>query len=64
VKAGEVLSPEEIQALLAKRHMGEQTATCPHGRPTSLILTRTEIERQFKRDYRSMKPQEDETVLP
>jgi DNA mismatch repair protein MutL len=62
VKAGEVLSPEEIQSLLSRRRLGEPTATCPHGRPTTLVLTRQEIERQFKRDYRSTRPQEDDTI--
>jgi len=62
VKSGERLAPEEIEALLATRVVGEQTATCPHGRPTTLVLTREEIERQFKRDYRSTEPREDETI--
>jgi DNA mismatch repair protein MutL len=64
VKAGETLSPEEIRDLLAQRDAVEGTATCPHGRPTSLMLTRSEIERQFKRDYRSVRPEEDETIPP
>ena len=64
VKAGEALSPQEIQELLARRDSAEQTATCPHGRPTSLVLTKSEIERQFKRDYKSTRPQDDETILP
>ena len=64
VKAGDALSPEEIRDLLSQREIVEQTATCPHGRPTSLMLTRSEIERQFKRDYRSIRPQDDETIPP
>jgi DNA mismatch repair protein MutL len=62
VKSGEALAPEEIEALLATRNVGEQTATCPHGRPTTLVLTREEIERQFKRDYRSTEAKDDETI--
>jgi DNA mismatch repair protein MutL len=62
VKSGDVLAPEEIEALLATRYLAEQTATCPHGRPTTLVLTRQEIERQFKRDYRSTEAKEDETI--
>jgi len=62
VKAGDTLSQEEMQALLASRHSDSQTATCPHGRPTSLVLSRSEIERSFKRDYRTSRPTEDETI--
>lgn len=64
VKAGDTLKADEIRALLAKRDLAEQTATCPHGRPTSLILSRSEIERQFKRDYRSLRSQDDDTLPP
>jgi len=64
VKAGDVLTAEEVQSLLAKRHMAEQTATCPHGRPTSLVLPRDEIERQFHRDYRTTRPEDDDTLPP
>ncbi len=64
VKAGDTLSPEEIRDLLAQRDAVEGTATCPHGRPTPLMLTRSEIERQFKRDYRSVRPEDDETLPP
>mgnify|MGYP000399365228 CR=1 FL=1 len=64
VKAGDVLSREEIQALLARRDMAEQTATCPHGRPTALVLTRAEIERQFKRDHRVARAKQEEPGPP
>ena len=64
VKAGDALKPDEVRSLLAKRDAVAQTATCPHGRPTSLLLSRSEIERQFKRDYRSTRPQDDETLPP
>jgi DNA mismatch repair protein MutL len=49
VKAGDPLSPEEIQALLAKRHLVDRSTNCPHGRPTSLQLSIKDLERQFKR---------------
>jgi len=49
VKAGDPLSPEEIQSLLAQRDQIERSSNCPHGRPTSLRLTLTDLERQFKR---------------
>jgi len=62
VKAGDVLSQDEMQALLSHRGGDQPSATCPHGRPTSLMLTRDEIERSFKRNYPTSRPTEDETI--
>ena len=62
VKAGDRLLPEEMEALLERRNLAELAATCPHGRPTSLILPKDELERQFKRDYRSVKPPGDDGI--
>jgi len=50
VKAGDRLRPSEIEALLARRDaLGSEAETCPHGRPTSLLFSLDEMERQFKR---------------
>jgi DNA mismatch repair protein MutL len=49
VKAGDRLTPDEIDGLLALRETVEQHQTCAHGRPTTLKLTVRELERQFKR---------------
>ncbi len=49
VKAGQRLSPEEIDTLLAQRHLIDDAHHCPHGRPTALVLSRTELDRQFGR---------------
>ncbi len=49
VKAGDPLSPDEIAALLERRHLLENTHHCPHGRPTALTFTRAELEKQFGR---------------
>ncbi len=49
VKAGDSLTQEEIQALLARRQEVERSSNCPHGRPTSLRLTLRDLEKQFKR---------------
>ncbi|MGB2830099.1 MAG: DNA mismatch repair protein MutL, partial [Phycisphaerae bacterium] len=51
VKAGDPLRPAEIEALLAHREASDMAATCPHGRPTALVLSRTDLEKQFGRDY-------------
>ena len=49
VKAGDSLTPEEIEALLARKEVAERSSHCPHGRPTTLRLTLRDLERQFKR---------------
>ncbi|HXY33394.1 MAG TPA: DNA mismatch repair endonuclease MutL [Planctomycetaceae bacterium] len=49
VKAGQRLKPEEMESLLAQRHLIHDAHHCPHGRPTALVLTRAELDRQFGR---------------
>jgi DNA mismatch repair protein MutL len=49
VKFGDRLTPEEIESLLAQRHLAEDSHHCPHGRPTTLVFTREDLDRQFKR---------------
>jgi DNA mismatch repair protein MutL len=49
VKAGDRLTPEEIAGLLAQRALADDTHHCPHGRPTSLLFSRQELDRQFRR---------------
>lgn len=49
IKAGQRLSFEEMEALLAQRHLCDDHHHCPHGRPTALKLTRAELDRQFGR---------------
>jgi DNA mismatch repair protein MutL len=49
VKFGDRLSAEEVEALLAQRHLAQDPHHCPHGRPTALVFTREDLDRQFKR---------------
>lgn len=49
VKFGDSLTPEEVDALLAQRHLAHDHHHCPHGRPTALVFTREQLDRQFKR---------------
>ncbi|MCS6865288.1 MAG: DNA mismatch repair endonuclease MutL [Gemmataceae bacterium] len=49
IKAGDKLSPEEMTYLLNLRAMAENSHHCPHGRPTSLLFHRAELDRQFRR---------------
>ncbi|MEX0936617.1 MAG: DNA mismatch repair endonuclease MutL [Pirellulales bacterium] len=49
IKAGDRLTCEEISELLAQRHLAQDSHHCPHGRPTALVFTREQLDRQFKR---------------
>jgi DNA mismatch repair protein MutL len=49
VKAGDRLSPEEIDYLMRLRPTAEDSHHCPHGRPTSLVFSRQELDKQFRR---------------
>lgn len=49
VKAGDPLTGEEIDALMQQRHLVDKSSNCPHGRPTTLRLTKADLNRQFKR---------------
>jgi DNA mismatch repair protein MutL len=49
IKAGDALTPQEIQALLARRDLVDRSSNCPHGRPTTLRLSLRDLEKQFKR---------------
>ena len=48
IKAGSRSDPAELEALAARVVSGE-VRYCPHGRPVSVKLTKTELDRQFKR---------------
>ena len=49
VKAGDPLTPAEVDALIARRDLVGRSSNCPHGRPTTLKLSLGDLERQFKR---------------
>ncbi|UCF32736.1 MAG: DNA mismatch repair endonuclease MutL [Phycisphaerales bacterium] len=49
IKAGDPLTDKEIQTLISRKELVEKSSSCPHGRPTMLRLTKTDLERQFKR---------------
>jgi DNA mismatch repair protein MutL len=49
VRAGDRLAPEEIEYLLEQRHLADHSHHCPHGRPSSLLFTRNDLDRQFRR---------------
>jgi len=49
IKSGHRLTPEEMQELLRQRHLVDDSHHCPHGRPTSLTLSRDTLDQQFGR---------------
>ena len=49
IKAGQPLSEAEIQQLLADKSALQRASRCPHGRPTTITFTLTDLEKQFKR---------------
>jgi len=49
VKAGKILSGEEQRTLLADLEACQSPRTCPHGRPTMILLSVDLLERQFGR---------------
>jgi DNA mismatch repair protein MutL len=49
VKAHDTLSMAQMESLLKQLFELEHRLTCPHGRPTTWLLSRYEIEKKFKR---------------
>lgn len=49
VKAGDALSPDELDELIRMRGNVERASNCPHGRPTTVRMTIRELERLFGR---------------
>lgn len=49
IKGGEAIDREEISALLNAFLSGDLPLTCPHGRPVIVRITRSELEKMFRR---------------
>lgn len=49
VKAGQILSLDEMQSIVRQLERCQSPLTCPHGRPTMLHFTSEQIARQFGR---------------
>lgn len=49
IKAGQVLSVVEQRELLRQLEACDNPRTCPHGRPTTLHMSASQLERQFGR---------------
>jgi len=49
VRGSRILAPEELAALLASLEEAEDPGHCPHGRPTRLFYTISDLRKAFKR---------------
>ena len=49
IKAGQKLSNSEMERLVADRANTECASRCPHGRPTAIKFSLSDLEKQFKR---------------
>jgi DNA mismatch repair protein MutL len=49
VRFGDTMTPESARQLLSSLAMTEEPITCPHGRPTTVILPDDQLRRLFKR---------------
>jgi DNA mismatch repair protein MutL len=49
VRFGDTMTPESARQLLSSLAMTEEPISCPHGRPTTVILPDDQLRRLFKR---------------
>jgi len=49
IKSGQALQPEEMRRLVEEIYSAPLSFTCPHGRPTMMLLTKDQLDKQFKR---------------
>jgi DNA mismatch repair protein MutL len=52
IKAGDRITVNQAEKLISKLLALDEPFTCPHGRPTIIILNENYIEELFQRDYR------------
>ena len=51
VRFGDPLEPAEQRRLIEELEATTPDATCPHGRPTRLVLEWQDLKRHFRRNY-------------
>jgi len=49
VKAGQTLSYDEMQALIRQLERCASPRTCPHGRPTLILMSAEQLAKEFGR---------------
>jgi len=53
IKAGDKITTNQAEKLISELLSLDEPFTCPHGRPTIIILNEKYIEELFQRDYRT-----------
>jgi DNA mismatch repair protein MutL len=49
IKAGALLTQDQMENLVVQLYQSNQPHTCPHGRPTIVLLSRDDLDKMFKR---------------
>jgi DNA mismatch repair protein MutL len=49
VRAGDILGQQEMEALLKRLSEATLCRTCAHGRPTAILLSHAQLEKEFGR---------------
>jgi len=49
IRAGKILSPEDMRELVRELEKAELPNSCPHGRPTMISMSISQLEREFGR---------------
>ncbi len=49
IKSGDVLNIDEMRSILSELKRMKLSFTCPHGRPTMILLSKNQLDKQFKR---------------
>lgn len=49
IKAGRRLEPKEVEEMIKLLERGPASNTCPHGRPISLKISRSDLDKRFRR---------------
>ncbi|HET9947238.1 MAG TPA: DNA mismatch repair endonuclease MutL [Patescibacteria group bacterium] len=50
VKAGDSLTQEQMHEILEKLETTDNNSTCPHGRPTKMFISLSQLHQMFKRE--------------
>lgn len=53
VKAGDVLTPTQAKNIIQQLATTSNNATCPHGRPTKIVVTLEELHKLFRRSMKT-----------
>jgi DNA mismatch repair protein MutL len=49
IRGGDELSPSQMKSLIRSLYITKNSTSCPHGRPSILIMSKSDLETKFKR---------------